>query len=291
MTFDTFFDQNADVVVLMGKVLQSGTSQPIRASVVVSGTQNYSRQAVADVDGSYHFSNLGTTGAFTVTTTAAGYADNIKQITIAYQGSLTTFTQDVLLTPAAATHAVNVTVNGTGSGTVTSSPQDTQGGISCLKISSSQSGYCSASFPTTQRVDLTAIRSSGSIFSSWTCGGCIMDGITCTLATMDSNKDVTATFIATPPFFLYSASPTPGNYLSALQGAYDAAQNNAVIQMQATIPAGGLTAAPASPKTVTIKGGYDADFTPNPGSTSFTTIQGQLLIRAGTLRVERVKIK
>jgi hypothetical protein len=76
-----------------------------------------------------------------------------------------------------------------------------------------------------------------------------------------------------------------------LQDVYNAAGDNAVIQMQATIPAGGLTAAPTQAKTVTIQGGYDADFTPNPADTSFTTIQGKLEVRNGTLRVGRVKIR
>ena len=129
------------------------------------------------------------------------------------------------------------------------------------------------------------------VFSGWTCIGCSTDGSTCTLATMSTDKSVTAKFDTTPPFFLYSASPTPDNYRSVLQDAYDAAADNAVIQMQATVPAGGLTVTPASGKTVTIKGGYDADFSPNPGSTSFTTIQGKVTLQNGTLRVERVKIK
>jgi alpha-tubulin suppressor-like RCC1 family protein len=284
MTFDTFFDQNADVIVLQGIVKDAVTSAPIRASVTVTNAAlSFNRVVVADVDGSYSFTNLGITGPVTVTTRYSGYADDIWPITIVSKGRLTTYPHDVPLALPNATHALTVTVDGVGSGTVTSSPQ-AGGGISC------QSGNCSASFPATQQVALTATRSFGSVFSGWTCIGCTTDGLTCTLATMNTDKSVAAQFDTTPPFFLYSVSPTPDSYRSVLQDAYDAAADNSNIQMQVTVPAGGLTVTPASGKTVTIQGGYDADYTPNPSGT-FTVIQGKVTLQNGTLRVERVKIK
>jgi hypothetical protein len=109
---------------------------------------------------------------------------------------------------------------------------------------------------------------------------------------MSSDKSVAAKFDSTPPFFLYSSTPTADSYHSILQKAYDAAADNAIIQIQATLPpeaAGGLTVTPASGKTVTIQGGYDADFKPDPTGT--TTIQGKVTLQNGTLRVQRVKVR
>jgi subtilisin-like proprotein convertase family protein len=178
------------------------------------------------------------------------------------------------------TYALTVNVAGTGSGTVTSIPQ-VSGSISCMKDSSAN---CTGSFAS---ADLIALKSSDSIFSGWSqdCSGTS----TCTFNPMNANRSVTATFNTTPPFFLYSA----GIYAtqSTLQDVYSAVPGNAVILMQSTIPAGGLIAASAPAKTVTIKGGYDADFAPNPSNTSFTTVQGKLELRNGTLNVQRVKVK
>jgi hypothetical protein len=64
--------------------------------------------------------------------------------------------------------------------------------------------------------------------------------------------------------------------------------------MQATVQPisyGGLTVPPTSGKTITIQGGYDAEFTPNPDVSSFTTVHGKVTLQNGTLRVQRVKVR
>ena len=81
---------------------------------------------------------------------------------------------------------LTVAKNGTGSGTVTSSPA----GISC-------GSTCSASFAGGTSVTLTAAAASGSTFAGWS--GCdSQSGATCTV-NLSSDKSVTATFIAIPP--------------------------------------------------------------------------------------------
>jgi Divergent InlB B-repeat domain len=79
-----------------------------------------------------------------------------------------------------------VTENGTGSGTVTSSP----GGISCPTT-------CSAQYTKGTMVTLTPTPHSGSVFAGWSGGGCSGTG-TCTV-TMNADTSVTATFNTAPP--------------------------------------------------------------------------------------------
>jgi ELWxxDGT repeat protein len=279
--FDTVFDTNADVVMLSGTVLDSSTFQPVRAGIDVNLAGNSTKiVAVADVDGSYFFPNLGTAGTYTVATSATGYTTVSKDIVITSQGRLTIFTHDVNLAKdtASQTHAVNVTVNGIngGSGSVSSTP----GGISCQ---SGSSVGCSYSFANLQQVTLSWPHIVGSLFSGWS-GDCSGTG-PCSFTDMTANRNVTATFVKTPPF----KRPSAGGYAYDLQSTYnDPLNTDPIIQMQETIPAGAFTA--AINKAVTLDGGYDADFTPGPSGT-FTTIQGKLTVQNGTLRVQRVKVK
>ncbi len=76
-----------------------------------------------------------------------------------------------------------VTVSGTGTGTVVSSP----GGINC------QSSTCSANFATGTQVVLTATAGAGSTFTGWSGGGCSGSASSCTV-TMSASQNVTATF-------------------------------------------------------------------------------------------------
>ena len=86
------------------------------------------------------------------------------------------------------TFTLQVTKNGTGGGTVTSSPS----GISCGTT-------CSRSFSGGTTVSLTAVPASGSVFAGWSGGGCAGTG-SCTVR-IDDNITVSATFntSAAPP--------------------------------------------------------------------------------------------
>ena len=74
-----------------------------------------------------------------------------------------------------------VSKNGTGSGSITSSPT----GINCGFV-------CSYNFPTNSIITLTATASTGSTFTGWSGSGCSGMG-TCTV-TMDATRSVTAIF-------------------------------------------------------------------------------------------------
>jgi Divergent InlB B-repeat domain/Putative Ig domain len=86
------------------------------------------------------------------------------------------------------TFTLQVTKNGTGSGTVSSSPS----GIAC-------GTSCSRSFSGGTTVTLTATPASGSIFAGWSGGGCAGSG-SCVVR-ISNNTTVTATFnpSAAPP--------------------------------------------------------------------------------------------
>ena len=84
-------------------------------------------------------------------------------------------------TAAAVTYAVSVTKNGSGAGTVTSSPS----GINCGTT-------CSANFAAGSSPTLTAAATSGT-FTGWGGAGCSGTG-TCTLSSLNSAAAVTATF-------------------------------------------------------------------------------------------------
>ena len=83
------------------------------------------------------------------------------------------------------TDGLLVTLAGTGGGTVTSSPA----GITCPGT-----GTCSASFPASTAVTLTATANANSTFAGWSGAGCSGTG-TCAV-TLTSNQAVTATFTA-----------------------------------------------------------------------------------------------
>jgi hypothetical protein len=86
-------------------------------------------------------------------------------------------------------YTLTVGGSGTGSGSVTSSPN----GINCSITAGSTSGTCSASFTDGTSVTLTATAASGHSFSGWS-GACSGTG-SCTVS-MTQSRSVTASFTA-----------------------------------------------------------------------------------------------
>ena len=120
-------------------------------------------------------------------------------------------TRTVTATFTLNTVSYNLTVSrsGTGRGTITSSPI----GISC--------GYdCSQSYASGTEVTLTAVASSGTVFTGWS-GACEGTSTTCQV-TMSSSKTVTASFISMPAGAFYlgvtKAGTGTGTVTSAPQG-------------------------------------------------------------------------
>jgi hypothetical protein len=125
--------------------------------------------------------------------------DSTKQVAVCPNGGVCPVYQiQVAGNPTNAT--LSITLNGTGTGTVTSSP----GGISCQPS-------CAASFQIGTHVALTASPASGSTFAGWS-GVCTGTG-SCSI-TMSTNQSVTATFNGQgPPPVSVTVAPTTANVL------------------------------------------------------------------------------
>lgn len=83
-----------------------------------------------------------------------------------------------------------------------------------------------------------------------------------------------------------TAGATPV-YFDTLQAAYNASVNGDVIQIQALTFTENLNCNNGT--SITLEGGYDADYTTN--ASSYTTITGSLTITTGTVVVENIIIK
>jgi hypothetical protein len=130
--------------------------------------------------------------------------------------------------------ALNVSKNGTGSGTVTSSPS----GIDC-------GATCSHSYTSGTVVTLTASPASGSTFAGWS-GACSGTG-GCTV-TMDQARSVTATFNVLPSFALnVSKSGTGSGTITSSPSGIDCGATCSHSYTSGTVVT--LTASPASGST------------------------------------------
>jgi PKD repeat protein len=250
-------------------------------------------------------------------------------------------------------YTLTISKDGTGSGTVTSSPT----GISC-------GSTCSYPFDDATHVDISASAAEGSVFDSWSGGVCSGNNSPCSVV-MDADKSVTATFKLKADFV---ASPTSGQAPMAVQftdqsadGAtswywefgdggtstlqnpvhmykiptgYPASYNvsliangskttkndfitltsacsngpfkigstiyseyptvqavynamgDATLQIQAQTFGGNLLL--DQPKTIKLQGGYDCNFTSNPG---VTIINDKMTIKDGKAMIEKIIIK
>jgi hypothetical protein len=160
---------------------------------------------------------------------------------------------------------LTVTVAGSGTGTVTSVPS----GISCPGVS------CSDNF--TGTVSLYATPSELSNFGGWS-GDCSGTATPCSVV-MNGSKSVTATFKPVPLLRIGGTYPT-------LQAAYDAAPSGGVIQLLDNTVAGTLDA--DRDVAVTLKGGYDAGYASNNGSTEVTS---PLTVGLGRVTADRIEIR
>lgn len=160
-----------------------------------------------------------------------------------------------------------------GNGSVNSSPS----GIACTTGSSAG---CSHQFGDGSTVTLMPTPGSGSMFNKWTGAYTSLSGDDC-LVKMTADKSVTANFLASSLVRV----PGVGGY-SSLQSAYDVAPTGGTIQAQAlTLASANFTAAG---KNILLDLGYDAGYSTHTG---FTTLQGILTLRTGSLTVNNLVIK
>lgn len=166
---------------------------------------------------------------------------------------------------------VAATVTGAGTGTVTSVPAS----IACV------AGTCMSGFEKNSQVTFIAVPSADSYFKSWT-GACTGTG-DCVIASLDAVKSVGAEFAK------YQAIRIAGttSYFDTVQDAYNTATTGAVLEAMATTSAslGALTM--NTNKTITLKGGYNGDYTP---STTLTTTVGTITVAAGTLIAQNIVV-
>jgi uncharacterized repeat protein (TIGR01451 family) len=135
-----------------------------------------------------------------VTPTATGTITNSVSVLGAQQDlapANNSITQNTTVVPV---FTLTAAIAGAGSGTVTSD----LGGINCP-------GLCSTSLAMGTSVSLTATAASGFTFSGWS-GACSGSDV-CTL-TMDTNRNVTATFVPTPDFSLSADVASPASVVA-----------------------------------------------------------------------------
>jgi hypothetical protein len=168
---------------------------------------------------------------------------------------------------------LSMTVVGSGTGSVNSNAPAP--GFTC------SSGACDAQFSQGSSLTLTAVPGSGSIFSGWSEDCTSSTDVNCTIS-MNTDRNVTAAFIITPPVRILS-----GNYYNTLQEAFNAVNTaSCTIQAQEGSLAGNLTTNANS--DITLAGGFESNYMGNNG---FTTLDGTLTITHGSLTVENLVLE
>lgn len=173
---------------ISGKVTLNGSGLS-RVTITLKGA--WSTTATTGSDGSYIFTGA-QNGSYTITPSKSGYTFTPSSRSITVNNANVTV-PDFTATQTTQTFALTVMKAGTGSGTVTSSPEGINCGITCT-----------ASFNQGTSVNLIATPLSGYTFGGWN-GACNGTG-TCTVV-MDANKSVTAMFNTPPGSFNLSAIP------------------------------------------------------------------------------------
>jgi len=180
-------------------------------------------------------------------------------------GSTDTLTRTAYITVNEALYTL--TVNVTGSGTITSQPI----GINC-------GSDCDETYTDGTVVNLTAEPSDGFIFTGWGGDADCSDGS----VSMSSAKTCSASFEACSSRLVKLDGSSPP-YYNSIQDAYIAAGNNDIIMVQAETFTADLNI--NLPKSVTILGGYNCEFSSVSG---ITTVNGNLSVTDGTLTIESV---
>jgi Divergent InlB B-repeat domain len=171
---------------------------------------------------------------------------------------------------------LTVSLAGSGSGSVNSTPNDPLQGIACTPNCTSVQSVGSS-------LTLNATPGSNSLFGGWS-GGCSGCGTASACpVTFDVTKSCTATFTQFLPARLVGTTTTS---YGTPQAAYDAAKSGDVIQLVQGILAGAVNA--GKPISVSLKGGYNTGFT--GGNTGTTTI-GTVTIKLGAVTFDRIVIK
>lgn len=241
--------------------------------ILYDSSGNSLGDAVTDESGNYTISGV-VTGSYYI------QFNNTGMQSVWYNGAntLQTATPIVVTAPDAVTginmklvnYELKCVIDGTGGGTITSEPA----GISC---ENGKSDGCLAFFDITKIVTLHVAANSTSTFSGWS-GDCTAFE-TCALD-MSTSHNVAATFTAAP-----KAKIGDSGY-DSLNLAYADAGTTAEIH---TLDAELIEDLTVDGKTITLKGGYKADYSELGGLP--TVLKGVLYIRSGKLSISNFVIK
>lgn len=214
--------------------------------------------------------SLNTTGVIIGTPVVSGLSNLSFTITDSSYPTPHTVTKNLALRVwSTRPYTFLVSMAGNGSGTVTSD----SGGVACT------SGICSAELPSNTTVSLFATPNNRSLFGGWLgdCG----DTAHCSF-NLDANKSVSATFTRAP-----NAKIGVTGYDSLVAAYVGAASTATIFTLDSDMPDIGLSMGLG--KTITIKGGYKADYSGKSGLP--TLIKGALRIRNGKLTVDSLVVK
>jgi N-acetylneuraminic acid mutarotase len=205
-------------------------------------------------------------GSATPPTLAGKYLINAAISDFNYQGTAS----GILIVNA----TLNVSLSGTGGGSVNSNPS---GLIACTYPP--QSGT-SSTIQAGIQLTLTETTNGDSLFSGWggACSGC--DKSQSCQFVLDSTRNCTADFYVMPP------TRIGGSYYPDLTIAYSHAVSTNTIQSKATTFPGGLNL--NRNISVILQGGYDAGYVNQSG---YSSVQGQLILGVGSLVVDRLQIQ
>ncbi len=169
------------------------SGMPISGATVTATRSGYSPlTTTTNSNGVYFFKNVASGATFTITITKSGvtFSPASQSVTVgtstdqaASTGNKWGIDVSAICTP------VTLSVQTNGSGTVTSSP----GGIIC----GSGGAACSAVFNKNSSVTLTAVATTGSLFTGWSGGGC--SGTGACVVTLADDTTVTAAFSTVTP--------------------------------------------------------------------------------------------
>ena len=206
------------------QTIPAGTSSVTLAGVIGNGTQFVpsGEKVSITINGVTQTATVGSNGAFSLQfpTTGIPVSGTAYPITYSYAGDslLSTATNSsttLTVTPQVVTFPLNVTLIGTGTGTVT----DNFGSINCVDTAGVISGTCSANYPSGTVATLTASPTAPSTFGGWlqACSGTAGCSVT-----MNSAQSVTASIV--PPPQPVAVNFTPGTNVSGM-AAYDCPSN------------------------------------------------------------------
>ena len=235
------------------------------ALVEVSGDGGITWNSAVDTSGNGTWSTwsyawtLPTDGSYEISARATDKAGNVE-----VPGARITVSVDN------ADYALDLTVAGTGAGTVVSTPN----GIA------SKTNF-SARFSDGTPVSLHATPSVYSLFSGWS-GDCA--GMADCLLTMTADRGATATFTKDTAHSTYIPNGG-GIYSPAIQAAYNAAASGDSILLWGTDFTEDVVC--AIDKQVTISGGYNEAYTIQDGTTA---LHGSLSISSGVVTIEMLEI-